>query len=122
MKLITRGYGENQQIITRGYGPSIVAVIVAAVQQAHGAAKAFIKETLTLVRFDVHNYGPIKIQYHIGRFDITKFEPTFNIIKHGKRATFNLMVHHLDITTKHLINTIRTAIAGTSIKTDENIS
>ena len=122
MKLITRGYGANQQIITRGYG-GIVAAIVAVVEQAHGAAAFVIKETLTFVRFDVDHLESLKLRFHIGKFELKSFSVLFHSIKQARTTGFNLLVHHFDIQTRQLISTIRTAIATIGLNTkDENIS
>lgn len=115
MKLITRGYGNNHQIITRGYG------LAAIVSDFAGGAQAILKETITLVRFNVTQFQPIKVSYHIGRFKIAPFDLNLSIIKINPTATYNLLVHHVDIRIQQFISTIRTKVHSLSIK-HENVS
>jgi hypothetical protein len=100
MKLITRGYGNNHQIITRGYGSKVAAII----EEFAGGAQYVYKETISLLRFDVTNYQPIKLAFHIGKFTIHPFTLFFDVTKISPRETINLLVHHFDIRTQQFIS------------------
>lgn len=119
-KLITRGYGSNQQIITKGYGSGIIAKII---ETAQGAANAILTDTLTIVRFNITQYQSLKVRFHIGKFSLSPFETLFNIKHLSRKIGFNLLVHHFDIRTSQLISTIRTAAAVVGLSTNyENLS
>lgn len=119
MKLVTRGYGTKQQLVTRGYGAKVAAII----EEFAGGAQYVYKETISLLRFDVTNYQPNKITFHIGKFNVQPFSIFYDITKSSPRETINLLVHHFDIRTQQFISSIRTAIESFNVKTrHENVS
>ena len=115
-KLVTRGYGLEQQLITRGYGLS--AKIIAVIQQGAQVARTIVKTTITIIRFDIIHYNNGFINFHIGKFILKPLELTLKVT-HIPKKVFDIVVHRLNFKFASNLSRIITGSKDIRIKTDD---